>query len=42
MRALRSSKAPNRFWLLDAPPRIETGELLCRQVPGLIGHAEQG
>ena len=40
MRALRSSKTPDRFWLLDALPRTETGKLLRRQVPGLIatGH----
>ena len=40
MRALRSSKTPDRFWLLDALPRTETGKLLRREVPGLIatGH----
>ena len=40
MRALRSSKTPDRFWLLDALPRTETGKLLRRQVPDLIatGH----
>ena len=36
MGALRSSKTPDRFWLLDALPRTETGKLLRRQVPGLI------
>jgi acyl-CoA synthetase (AMP-forming)/AMP-acid ligase II len=36
MRALRSSKTPDRFWLLDALPRTETGKLLRRQVPSLI------
>ncbi len=35
MRALRSSKTPDRFWLLDALPRTETGKLLRRKVPGL-------
>jgi acyl-CoA synthetase (AMP-forming)/AMP-acid ligase II len=41
MRALRSSKTPDRFWLVDALPRTETGKLLRRQVPGLIGQAGQ-
>ena len=36
MRALRSSKTPDRFWLLEALPRTETGKLLRRMVPGLI------
>jgi acyl-CoA synthetase (AMP-forming)/AMP-acid ligase II len=36
MRALRSSKTPDRFWFLDALPRTETGKLLRRMVPGLI------
>ena len=36
LRALRSSKTPDRFWLLDALPRTETGKLLRRLVPGLI------
>jgi acyl-CoA synthetase (AMP-forming)/AMP-acid ligase II len=36
MRALRSSKAPDRIWLLEALPRTETGKLLRRMVPGLI------
>jgi acyl-CoA synthetase (AMP-forming)/AMP-acid ligase II len=40
MRALRSSKTPDRFWLLDALPRTETGKLLRRQVPGLIPQAD--
>ncbi|HEX4091944.1 MAG TPA: long-chain fatty acid--CoA ligase [Trebonia sp.] len=35
-RALRSSKTPDRFWLLSALPRTETGKLLRRTVPGLI------
>ena len=39
MRALRSSKTPDRFWLLDALPRTETGKLLRRMVPGLIAQA---
>jgi acyl-CoA synthetase (AMP-forming)/AMP-acid ligase II len=41
MRALRSSKTPDRFWLLDALPRTETGKLLRRLVPGLISRAER-
>jgi acyl-CoA synthetase (AMP-forming)/AMP-acid ligase II len=43
MRALRSSKTPDRFWLLDGLPRTETGKLLRRQVPGLIatGHGAE-
>ena len=40
LRALRSSKTPDRFWLLDALPRTETGKLLRRLVPGLIPHAK--
>jgi len=36
MRALRSSKTPDRFWLLEALPRTETGKLLRRMVPDLI------
>jgi acyl-CoA synthetase (AMP-forming)/AMP-acid ligase II len=40
MRALRSSKTPDRFWLLDALPRTETGKLLRRMVPGLIPPAD--
>ena len=36
MQALRSTKTPDRFWLLDALPRTETGKLMRRQVPGLI------
>ena len=36
MRALRSSKTPDRFWLVEALPRTETGKLLRRMVPGLI------
>jgi acyl-CoA synthetase (AMP-forming)/AMP-acid ligase II len=36
MRALRSSKTPDRFWLLDALPRTETGKLLRRMVPGMV------
>ena len=39
-RALRSSKTPDRFWLLDELPRTETGKLLRRKVPGLIPHAQ--
>ncbi len=41
MRALRSSKTPDRFWLLGALPRTETGKLLRRMVPGLIAQAER-
>jgi acyl-CoA synthetase (AMP-forming)/AMP-acid ligase II len=40
--ALRSSKTPDRFWLLDALPRTETGKLLRRIVPSLIEHREPG
>jgi len=36
MRALRSSKTPDRFWLLDELPRTETGKLLRRMVPDAI------
>ena len=36
LRALRSSKTPDRFWLLGELPRTETGKLLRRMVPGLI------
>jgi acyl-CoA synthetase (AMP-forming)/AMP-acid ligase II len=36
LQALRSSKTPDRFWLLDALPRTETGKLLRRLVPGMI------
>ena len=42
MRALRSSKTPDRFWLLDALPRTETGKLLRRLVPGLVAQAGRG
>jgi acyl-CoA synthetase (AMP-forming)/AMP-acid ligase II len=38
-RALRSSKTPDRIWLVDALPRTETGKLLRRMVPGLIEQA---
>jgi acyl-CoA synthetase (AMP-forming)/AMP-acid ligase II len=38
LRALRSSKTPDRFHLLDELPRTETGKLLRRNVPGLIPH----
>ncbi len=41
MRALRSSRAPERIWLLDALPRTETGKLLRRMVPGLIARDER-
>jgi acyl-CoA synthetase (AMP-forming)/AMP-acid ligase II len=34
--ALRSSRTPDRFWLLEELPRTETGKLLRRLVPGLI------
>ena len=36
LRALRSSKTPDRFWLLDELPRTETGKLLRRLVPTLL------
>jgi acyl-CoA synthetase (AMP-forming)/AMP-acid ligase II len=36
LQALRSSKTPDRFWLLEELPRTETGKLLRRMVPGLI------
>jgi acyl-CoA synthetase (AMP-forming)/AMP-acid ligase II len=39
-RALRSSKTPDRFWLVDELPRTETGKLLRRMVPGLVDQAE--
>ena len=39
-RALRSSKTPDRFWLLEELPRTETGKLLRRLVPGLIRPAQ--
>jgi acyl-CoA synthetase (AMP-forming)/AMP-acid ligase II len=39
LRALRSSKTPERFWFLDALPRTETGKLLRRMVPGMISQA---
>ena len=42
LRALRSSKTPDRFWLLDALPRTETGKLLRRMVPGLVAQAGRG
>ena len=38
LRALRSSKTPDRFWLLPELPRTETGKLLRRKVPGLIAN----
>ena len=41
MRALRSSKTPDRFWVLEALPRTETGKLLRRIVPGLIARDRQ-
>jgi acyl-CoA synthetase (AMP-forming)/AMP-acid ligase II len=41
MRVLRSSRAPERIWLLDALPRTETGKLLRRMVPGLIAPDER-
>jgi acyl-CoA synthetase (AMP-forming)/AMP-acid ligase II len=40
LRALRSSKTPDRFWFLDALPRTETGKLLRRLVPDMIPPAE--
>jgi len=40
MRALRSSKTPDRFWLLGELPRTETGKLLRRLVPGLVDPAD--
>ena len=40
MRALRSSKTPDRFWLLDALPRTETGKLLRRLLPALVAQAD--
>ena len=36
LQALRSSKTPDRFWLLRELPRTETGKLLRRMVPALI------
>jgi acyl-CoA synthetase (AMP-forming)/AMP-acid ligase II len=36
LRALRSSKTPDRFWLLDELPRTETGKLLRRLIPTLL------
>jgi acyl-coenzyme A synthetase/AMP-(fatty) acid ligase len=42
MRALRSSKTPDRFWFLDTLPRTETGKLLRRMVPGMISQAKRG
>jgi acyl-CoA synthetase (AMP-forming)/AMP-acid ligase II len=36
LKALRSSKTPDRFWLLEELPRTETGKLLRRKVPGLL------
>jgi acyl-CoA synthetase (AMP-forming)/AMP-acid ligase II len=42
VRALRSSKSPDRFWFLDALPRTETGKLLRRMVPGLLPRAQVG
>lgn len=36
LQALRSSKTPDRFWLLSELPRTETGKLLRRLVPGMI------
>jgi acyl-CoA synthetase (AMP-forming)/AMP-acid ligase II len=42
LRALRSSKTPDRFWLLDALPRTETGKLLRRMVPTLIAETGRG
>ena len=41
-RALRSSKTPDSFWLLDALPRTETGKLLRRLVPDLVSRAKHG
>jgi acyl-CoA synthetase (AMP-forming)/AMP-acid ligase II len=41
MKTLRSSKTPDRFWLLDSLPRTETGKLLRRMVPGLIAQADR-
>jgi acyl-CoA synthetase (AMP-forming)/AMP-acid ligase II len=40
--ALRSSKTPERFWLLGELPRTDTGKLLRRQVPGLVAEAQRG
>jgi acyl-CoA synthetase (AMP-forming)/AMP-acid ligase II len=40
LQALRSSKTPDRFWLLRELPRTETGKLLRRMVPGLIPPAK--
>jgi acyl-CoA synthetase (AMP-forming)/AMP-acid ligase II len=42
MKALRSSKTPDRFWFLDALPRTETGKLLRRMLPGMVSQAERG
>jgi acyl-CoA synthetase (AMP-forming)/AMP-acid ligase II len=41
LRALRSSKTPDRFWLVDALPRTETGKLRRREVPGLVARRER-
>jgi len=41
LRALRSSKTPDRFWLIEDLPRTETGKLLRRLVPGMIPKAAQ-
>ena len=40
LRALRSSKTPDRFWLLEELPRTETGKLLRRLVPGMVPPAK--
>ncbi|WP_211359884.1 class I adenylate-forming enzyme family protein [Actinocorallia herbida] len=39
LRTLRSSKTPDRIWLLPELPRTETGKLLRRKMPELVGSA---
>ncbi|MCD4524240.1 class I adenylate-forming enzyme family protein [Nocardioides sp. cx-173] len=37
--SLRSSKTPDRIWLVDELPRTETGKLLRRRVPELLAES---